>query len=396
MELNPRYLSSVHWLGWVSEPDVTTRGTWDILQSCVVAIFFCTATSLHLNIPNEMYGDWRRRWTRFCWMTVNTLAPEIFMCIAMSQFLEAKIVLRKIDKYCDKYQELNPQWDITQAFYFNMGAWKFKLRKSYRSRHGHKSYLDSKQLKMKHLEAIIRKGLLPQITKDTATIMKYSKQDRLAKAITLAQALRLLIQTFSRMAQHLPTSPLEVTAVAYISCTFFSWLLWFHKPQGVGFSNEVTDRLFEEVFHESCTKPGMHSHDGSDSSGKFKGWKNQLPNIRRNCSWPELVIIGMTWCFTAALFGGLHNLAWNYEFPTVGEQILWRVSSILIVVLPPAFYLCVLILPFTGPVAYFGTALAILYIVARSYNFLEVFFSLRATPELLYKRVHWTNLFPHF
>jgi len=54
-------------------------------------------------------------------MIVNTLAPEIFMCIPMTQFLEAKIVLRKIDKYCDKYQELNPHWDITQALYFNMG-----------------------------------------------------------------------------------------------------------------------------------------------------------------------------------------------------------------------------------------------------------------------------------
>ena len=43
-----------------------------------------------------------------------------------------------------------------------------------------------------------------------------------------------------------------------------------------------------------------------------------------------------------------------------------------------------------------GICIALLYLVARVYNILEVFFSLRATPPALYQTVQWPNWLPHF
>ncbi|KAK3983878.1 hypothetical protein QBC44DRAFT_390445 [Cladorrhinum sp. PSN332] len=39
--------------------------------------------------------------------------------------------------------------------------------------------------------------------------------------------------------------------------------------------------------------------------------------------------------FTSAAFGSLHAIAWNFQFPTPVEAMLWRVGTILSVVVPP-------------------------------------------------------------
>jgi hypothetical protein len=200
-------------LGWVSQPNVNTRGTWNILELSLVTIFFCTATFLHLNIPKQRYGDWRRRWTHLFWMIINTLAPEVFMCIAMTQFLEARMVQQQVSKYCRKYRKHDPRWSLMQAFFFNMRAFVYQPPPRYHYGRTHKRE-EPKAIKMKHLEAIVELGLLKDVTVDEATIKEYSKQNRLAKTVALVQASWLLLQTFARIALRLPASPLEITAVA--------------------------------------------------------------------------------------------------------------------------------------------------------------------------------------
>lgn len=212
-------------LGWVSEPKVNTRGTWDILQACIVTIFFCTATSLHLNIPKEEYGNFRRMWTHFWWMTANAVAPEVCMCIAMTQYIEARLVLKDIKRLCNKRpRRKDRHWTMTHAFYYNMRG--FVYRPSASSNYNSSSsqeYNEPKPLKMKHLDAIIELDLLKKITLPESLIKEYSKQNRLAKTIAVVQALWLLIQTFARIREHLPASPFEITAVAYIAITLFRY-----------------------------------------------------------------------------------------------------------------------------------------------------------------------------
>ena len=183
-----------------------------------------------------------------------------------------------------------------------------------------------------------------------------------------------------------------------VSVTFFSWLLWLNKPQGVGLSLIRTDRRWAEVFQLTRDKLGRN-RSSSTSSLFLRPLKNQLPNIQRRYRHHHALIIGLTWLFTSGLFGGLHLLAWSYEFPSSAELWLWRTSAITIVAIPPLFYLWAVFLdhmlndPGVGVV---GPTMAVMYLAARMYNIVEVFFSLRATPPELYQAVQWTELLPHW
>jgi hypothetical protein len=395
--LIPRFNPLPNVSAWVPEPYVNTRGTYGLLLSCVLTTFFCVATSLHLNIPEARRSTIHRAWTRLCWITANTLAPEIMLTVAMTQYLEARILLRDIDELCEQFGRRNPHWNMTQAFYYNMRG--FLMRVAPGSRRGRSSEADKpKTLKMKHIDALVELDWLDLIDVPAERIKEYSKQNRLAKAIALAQALWFLVHTFARFNQHLPTSPFEITTIAYVVCTFFSWLLWFEKPQDVGFSTDIKDADFGAVKHLTHQKRWKSRSHNSQS---LRGWRSQLPNLRsRKYRFRDKVYLGITWSVTAVIFGGLHLLAWNYEFPTTEETIMWRFSCIAIMALPPLFYVWVIIrhVEFDGSNStdYIGMFITFLYLVARLYNILEVFFSLRSTPPELYEMVQWPNWMPHF
>ena len=395
--LTPRFNPFANVFGWVPEPYVNTRGTYGLLQSCVITTFFCVATSLHLNIPKAGQSTFHRALTRFCWVAANTLAPEVMLTVAMTQYLEARILLRDIDELCEQSRYPNPHWKMTQAFYYNMRG--FLMHVAPHSRYGRSHDADKpKTLKMKHIDAIVELGWLHLIDVPAERIKEYSKQNRLAKTIALAQALWFLIQTFARFNQHLPTSPFEITTIAYVVCTFFSWLLWLEKPQDVGFATEITDADFSLVKKKTRERRRKsHSH----SSHSLRGWKSQLPNLKsRKYRFKDKVYLGITWSITAVIFGGLHLLAWNYDFPTAEETMMWRCSCIAIMVLPPLFYVWVIIrhVEFDGSnsIDFIGIFITFAYLVARTYNLLEVFFSLRSTPPALYQAVNWPNWLPHF
>ena len=385
--------------GWVPEPNINTRGTYGLLQSCVITTFFCVATSLHLNIPKARQSTIHRAFTRICWIFANTLAPEIMLTVAMTQYLEARILLRDINELCEQFGRRNPHWNMTQAFYYNMRGFLVHIAPASRRGRSHDAN-KSKTLKMKHIDAIVELDLLHLIDVPAKKIKEYSKQNRLAKTVALAQALWFLVQTFARFHQHLPTSPFEITTIAYVVCTFFSWLLWFSKPQDVGFATEVTDADFwavRQLTHQQRRK--SRSHSGSTS---LRGWKSQLPNLKsRRYRFKDKVYLGITWSLTAVVFGGLHLLAWDYDFPTTEETAMWRCSCVAIMALPPLFYGWVIVrhVEFGGrsdSVDIVGIAITFLYLVARTYNLLEVFFSLRSTPPALYETVQWPNWLPHF
>src|SRR2546423_1980313 len=98
--LTPRFNPFAKVFGWVPEPYINTRGTYGLLQSCVITTFFCVATSLHLNIPKAGQSTVHRAMTRSCWIIANTLAPEIMLTVAMTQYLESRILLRDINELC--------------------------------------------------------------------------------------------------------------------------------------------------------------------------------------------------------------------------------------------------------------------------------------------------------
>lgn len=312
-------------------------------------------------------------------MAATTLAPEVCMCVAVTQYLEARLVLHELDKLYDYWDyRMDHGWTMMHAYYYNMKGFIC------RPNHGKGRF---RVLKMKHLHRIVDADLLHILTKTSEELKGLGKTDHLAKAISLIQAFWFVMNTIARMASHLPTSPLEISTVAYVACTFFSYLLWWNKPQDVAVATTAPyqfDRFFPSSPHNYSPQRGI---------------KSQLPNKNRRYTTRTKIILGLTFLAIATLFGGLHCLAWNYEFPTPEEALMWRISSLGMIALPPVFY-CSRVMRYVDcwpDVPDFGgLGLVVVYVVFRMFNLLEVFFSLRRTPEGLYQTVNWTGLIPHF
>ena len=109
----------------------------------------------------------------------------------------------------------------------------------------------------------------------------------------------------------------------------------------------------------------------------------------------------MIWTIIVALlFGGIHCAGWNFPFPSHAELIIWRVSSLIIVVVP-----CALVPPYVAAalgmdtigiitvlVLFFGV---VIYVLARLTLFVEAFIALRHLPPGAYAVVEWSALLLH-
>ena len=88
---------------WVSSSE--TRGTSDILWSCLITLTACVYTALHLNVPPANEGKLGFYWRKSKWVAIALFAPEVVLYCALTQFLEA----RKLVK------ELNELWTTQQT-----------------------------------------------------------------------------------------------------------------------------------------------------------------------------------------------------------------------------------------------------------------------------------------
>lgn len=77
-------------MGWTSSPN--TRGTIDIIWSCIFVVFLSTWTTLHNNVPALKKGPVGQMQNRATLMFVGFIAPEYLTTIAFTELRTALIV----------------------------------------------------------------------------------------------------------------------------------------------------------------------------------------------------------------------------------------------------------------------------------------------------------------
>ena len=104
----------------------------------------------------------------------------------------------------------------------------------------------------------------------------------------------------------------------------------------------------------------------------------------------------------AMLFGGIHCAGWNFPFPSHSELIIWRVSSLIILIVPCYFVVVIMVLAMGVEDTILGTIInvvslfgIVIYILARLTLFVEAFIALRHLPPGAYAVVEWTALLLH-
>ena len=70
---------TVHW-----KPNCNTRGTFDILSSCLITLFLCAWTAVNLNVPPPGSHWYQRLLRKVEWLILALLAPEVITYTAWS------------------------------------------------------------------------------------------------------------------------------------------------------------------------------------------------------------------------------------------------------------------------------------------------------------------------
>ena len=366
---------------------------------------------LHLNVPAETDTFWVITFRKARWFFLALLAPELVMLFAYGQWASA---LRSVE---DMKEAGYHQWTIIHAFYADSGGFVIQAP-------DFKAF----PITAKQVHYLVQREYLeiPSIT--SREIWDKSKADLFAKIVASCQAIWLVTQTIARAIQGLSVTLLEISTVALITCAGFTIFFWFQKPLNVETPTIIkTNISLKEILIRAGSKASDPFHDTpldfieprvySSSQLPFgKYWSVQerplprLPNDRdsRLHNLRTIIIVAIP----TASFSCLHLVAWNFEFPSRGEQLLWRWTCISMGIILGTG--CVVEASSIIIDGYTTTGLTnlnryklrwltnilffvpgLLYICARMIVIMEVIVSLRQLPDGCFEAVRWAELFPH-
>ncbi|TFK62327.1 hypothetical protein BDN72DRAFT_777191 [Pluteus cervinus] len=108
----------------------------------------------------------------------------------------------------------------------------------------------------------------------------------------------------------------------------------------------------------------------------------------------DLLRIRLMSCIIGMIFAGIHFVAWNSHFPTHVELLLWRSSSIIVLVIP--FLVGLLGILLVKAIRWALYVLGpILYVLARVSLIIQALISLRDLEPGAFHNVVWTSGIPH-
>ncbi|KZP09488.1 hypothetical protein FIBSPDRAFT_839390 [Athelia psychrophila] len=248
---------------------------------------------------------------------------------------------------------------------------------------------------------------------DMAEINDKSKGDPFSKTFAILQTVWFVLQCVARRLQSLPITELELATLAYTAITVVLYTVWWLKPLNILVPFRVT-----------CDPPLRTPLSSRPPSIRNTGWlapvktityavagiqdddvdlrgEEQVPAFYAGKPDSHIVFLAnfITLLITL-VFGAVHCIAWSSAFPSHTEQLLWRISSATIVIVP--FILIILVGLLTlrsrllSMVAIVGTMLGVpCYIVARIILLVLPLTTLRSLPLTAYQTVHWLTFLPH-
>ncbi|KAK4085540.1 uncharacterized protein Triagg1_530 [Trichoderma aggressivum f. europaeum] len=388
---------------------------------------------------NARWGDAQWALTNFYASTLRMLltviAPELIMFAAADNWVAARENCREMRRYA---KQDRVAWSLSHSYFANMGGFVIRAKPTDEQRHHDPYHLTGNSILALRERGFIEK--LHSMTK--AEINDRSKGDILVKLIALGQIIWSVIEIIARAFRRLPVSPLEVAVVAFAVSAIFIYGLYWNKPQRVGVAQAIqlgnSDMLSEETESERVgLDAGAISEERAmpdkvyallksirsrrilkGAPGNAFGVQMEtLPGAPISLDSQEEsqnagLIIGVVGV-GAAMFGGIHVIAWNFAFPSTAELILWRYASVYTTVAP----LCTLLFDFSyhrrledkiedvfGEVVgdiigklLHGVLAALpifLYVIARIFIVVEMFRTLCFLPPGSYIST-WTSNIPH-
>jgi hypothetical protein len=172
-----------------------------------------------------------------------------------------------------------------------------------------------------------------------------NRGDAIVKVLALVQILYLIIQLITRKVVGLPSTQLEIGALAFSASSIITYIIYWNKPQGIESIQIIqpkcapSRRRVEQIaisgprFIWTNYRPEYESEKLYDVVTIPNDGMNYLsrlfPGAQYFGSNDEILAVAVGALLGGTLFGGLHCLAWNFHFPTRGEALTWRACSII-------------------------------------------------------------------
>jgi hypothetical protein len=211
-------------------------------------------------------------------------------------------------------------------------------------------------------------GLLKELPEiPPQELEKLSNGDALVKILAILQVLSLVVQLIERQVTSLPISQLEIAVLAFAVSSLITYVILFNHPRGFEFHRPVkATRLPKDAFkvgniaragprylwtwnrpegrldgnHHVPLMPNDASHideDAAYTTGFDERETSFLMKLLEKYLFASdgralSVLVGSI--LGGAVFGGIHCLAWNFEFPTPIESLLWKICAALTTGIP--------------------------------------------------------------
>ncbi|PYH90481.1 hypothetical protein BO71DRAFT_443866 [Aspergillus ellipticus CBS 707.79] len=317
-------------VNYVSAPD--TRGTLEILWSCLFTIVACTWTVHHLNVPRqrETFNRGKRGTIKWLihtsrvsvkWFLITMIAPEILLSnlfANMGGFVMRRFVPERTGSLQDtrpsvqqETQEIeeNPDQNDTSTFNENAKVPGHDVTIEQDTNVGDPSHdvENPYHLNARDILHLRKTGILTRLPYFSEEELRdRSKTDPFVRVITVGQIL---------WGVHVPVTILE------------------YGGDGKAALDELSKANKVEVAPAIWTDLLVGIENMIGSSKRKMGAPIQSSFNRNNLeSWGEYGII-----LGAVAFGAVHLAAWNFAFPTRVELILWRSAALYCTGCMPAF-----------------------------------------------------------
>ncbi|KAM0325633.1 hypothetical protein ACHAPQ_007944 [Fusarium lateritium] len=226
---------------WVGTADI--RSTIDILQSCLLTLFACIYTALHLDVPNKT--AWHRvLLSKLRWVMITLFAPEVSVYMATDQLHQAWKLKSDLRAICKRdgnqgHKGIDFNIDLRYCFFIVMGGIHVDVDHILSIPDLDKGALDpeskprpfSVRLNPNTIVHLAERGHWIPIS--DRKIDDKSKADVLQKALVVIQVSWMVMQCIARKAYDLPLSLLEIHTMVHVVCALLLYMCWFKKPLNV-------------------------------------------------------------------------------------------------------------------------------------------------------------------
>ena len=180
------------------------------------------------------------------------------------------------------------------------------------------------QVRAKDLQTLLREKAVDIPTVSKSVLDERSKSDAFAKAITVVQVLRFLVEMIGHIASSLPLTPLKISILAFISCAAATEFFWWNKPLDLRSvtvipTAEEKTRDFLRVFDDIDFSLPEQELAERDEPKKFFG---------RIVGSKEMRVLGIHLVWIGVMFNAIHFGAWKFSFPTSAKLWFWRLCCI--------------------------------------------------------------------